>query len=364
MPDISVMLKPASSACNMRCKYCFYHDVADMREQFGYGMMGGETARAVIDSAIKTARGGSVYFAFQGGEPLLAGKEFFKDFFSYTDRKKGGVKIYYAMQTNGTLIDEEWADMFAKNNVLVGLSLDGSAEDNFFRLRADYTPAFNDAMRAADILKKRGAHFNILTVVTGKLADNIERVYEFFAENGFKYLQFIPCLRPFGSSEESELYMTNEQYARFLITLFRLYAKDYLSGNYVSIRRFDNWVRLYRGEKFEECGVGGFCGRQFVVEGNGNVYPCDFYCLDEWLLGNINERGFDELAHSAKSEEFIRSSLIMPEKCRGCGYFPMCRGGGCKRARTSYDYCNAYKLFFASSKLLFDKISRKMSQGM
>lgn len=353
MADISVMLKPASSACNMRCKYCFYHDVADMREQFTQGPMSEKTARAAIDSAIKTADGGSVYFSFQGGEPLLAGKDFFRSFFSYAKKQQGNVKIYYAVQTNGTLIDKEWADMFAENGVLAGLSLDGNAEDNFYRMRADFSPAYNDIMRAAGILKERGVQFNILTVVTGRLADNIERVYKFFAQNNFKYLQFIPCLRPFGSSEESPLYMTNEQYARFLITLFNLYVKDYMRGNYVSIRRFDNWVRLYRKEKFEECGVGGFCGRQFVVEGGGNVYPCDFYCLDEWLLGNINERGFDELAKTPLSENFIKQSLTMPQRCRECPYFFLCRGGGCKRARTSYDYCKAYKAFFSACLPLF-----------
>ena len=126
----------------------------------------------------------------------------------------------------------------------------------------------------------------------------------------------------------------------------------------MSIRRFDNWVRLYRKEKFEECGVGGFCGRQFVVEGGGNVYPCDFYCLDEWLLGNINERGFDELAKTELSENFIKQSLAMPQRCRECPYFFLCRGGGCKRARTSYDYCKAYKAFFSSCLPLFRVFSK------
>ena len=177
-------------------------------------------------------------------------------------------------------------------------------------------------------------------------------------ECGFKYLQFIPCLRPLGSKEEGELYMTNEQYAHFLTALFRLYVHDMERGDYVSIRRFDNWVRMLRGEQFEECGVGGFCTRQFVVEANGNVYPCDFYCLDKWLLGNINTRSFEQMARSPLAQNFIASSFIMPSRCANCEYFDLCRGGGCKRAHTSYDYCSAYKEFFASAKEDFARLTK------
>ena len=247
----------------------------------------------------------------------------------------------------------------AERGVLVGLSLDGGEEDNAFRVKADFSPAFKDVMRASEIMDKAGVSYNILSVVTGKLADNIERVYAFFKECGFKYLQFIPCLRPLGSKEEGELYMTNEQYAHFLTALFRLYVCDMERGDYVSIRRFDNWVHMLRGEQFEECGVGGFCTRQFVVEANGNVYPCDFYCLDKWLLGNINTRSFEQMARSPLAQNFIASSFIMPSRCGKCEYFDLCRGGGCKRARTSYDYCSAYKEFFTSAKEDFARLAAR-----
>lgn len=359
MPALSIMIKPASSACNMRCRYCFYHDVANLREQAGMGMMSFETAKAVIDSALAYCGGEEITIAFQGGEPLLAGEEFYRRFFEYADMVCGGVKINYGVQTNGTLMTEDMARLFAERGVLAGLSLDGGEEDNAFRVKADFSPAFKDVMRASEIMDKAGVSYNVLSVVTGKLADNIERVYAFFKECGFKYLQFIPCLRPLGSKEEGELYMTNEQYAHFLTALFRLYVRDIERGDYVSIRRFDNWVRMLRGEQFEECGVGGFCTRQFVVEANGNVYPCDFYCLDKWLLGNINTTSFEQMARSPLAQNFIASSFIMPSRCANCEYFDLCRGGGCKRARTSYDYCSAYKEFFASAKEDFARLTAR-----
>ena len=123
---------------------------------------------------------------------------------------------------------------------------------------------------------------------------------------GFGYLQFIPCLRPMGDDTESELYMTPKQYSDFLIRIFNLYVKDFARGNYISIRQFDNWVRMYLGEKAEQCGLMGHCTHQFVVEGNGNVYPCDFYCTDEWCLGNLSDMTLEEMAKSKTAFDRIQ----------------------------------------------------------
>ena len=181
----------------------------------------------------------------------------------------------------------------------------------------------------------------------------IGEVRRYFRDKGFKYLQFIPCLRPFGDKSESELYMTNEQYADFLIKCFNYFVKDYVRGEYTSIRYFDNLVHMYVGNRPEQCGVCGHCTHQFVVEGNGNVYPCDFYCTDEWLLGNVNEESFAALANCEKAKKFIFESLKVDEKCKNCKFYPICRSGGCKRNRADRDYCEAYKKFFSSCLPLF-----------
>ena len=153
-------------------------------------------------------------------------------------------------------------------------------------------------------------------------------------------------LRPFDEDAPSELYMDSKQYAEYFAKLFELYLQDYKSGNYVSVRHLDNMVSLYLGGGAEQCGMIGHCARQFVVEANGNVYPCDFYCLDEWLLGNINDSDFVALSRLPKSIDFLRNSLEIPQRCKSCKYYPLCRGGGCKRNRDSVDYCEAYKIFF------------------
>lgn len=348
------MVKPASSLCNLRCRYCFYHDVAAKREAYGYGIMDGRTSRILIRKALDYADGSDVYFTFQGGEPTLAGRDYFEDFVSAVGQlNTKGSKVYYALQTNGTLIDENWCAFLKENGFLVGLSLDGNLDGNRYRTDEKGENSFHKAIRAADLMTKSGVDFNVLVVVTGYIADHIEEQYDFLVSKGYRYLQFIPCLRPFGDTSDDPMYLTQEQYAHFLISAFNRYVRDYIKGSFVSVRGFDNWVSMASGKLPEQCGFSGRCSRQYVVEANGNVYPCDFYCVDECRLGNINLAGFDAMAKSTRAEAFLRESLIIPEKCRNCNFYGLCRAGGCKRFRTSADYCGSYKQFFSACLPLF-----------
>ncbi len=354
MPPISIMIKPASSLCNLSCEYCFYRDVSEHREHLGFGIMEKSTAETLIKKALNYSAGEPVAFAFQGGEPTLAGLDFFEFFVNTVSRlNTAGSRIFYSMQTNGTTIDGKWAEFLHRNKFLVGLSLDGDLADNKFRKKPSGQNSFYKILSAAEILKNHNVDFNILTVLTGYCAENGEKIYRYFRSKGFRYLQFIPCLRPFGSHEENELYMTPDQYADFLIKVFNLYVKDYVRHNYISIRQFDNWVRLFLGQPTEQCGIRGHCTHQYVSEANGNIYPCDFYCTDEYLLGNINEIDFHSAEKSETAKNFIKESLQIPEKCKHCNVSALCRAGGCKRTQQSADYCTAYKKFFTSCLPLF-----------
>ena len=354
MPCVSLMIKPASSLCNLSCDYCFYRDVAKHRESPRFAAMTEETAEMLIQKALRFADGQAVSFTFQGGEPTLCGLSFFTYFAKTVKRlNRKSSPIFYSLQTNGTTLNDEWASFFSENGFLVGLSLDGDERGNRFRKTPAGESTFQTVLAAAEMLKKHKVEFNILTVLTGDCAENGERVYRFFRDHGFRYLQFIPCLRPFGSTEQSELFMTSAQYADFLVHVFRLYTEDYLRGQYVSVRQFDNWVRLYLGGAAEQCGMNGFCARQFVCEGNGNIYPCDFYCTDDYLLGNIHKNTFSDIAFCETAKRFIEESGNAPETCKACEYFRLCRAGGCKRERQSADYCGAYKRFFKECLPLF-----------
>lgn len=347
---ISVMLKPASSNCNLACEYCFYHSLALTREDFSKGFMSEDTAKAVIDSALEFANGTDVYFTFQGGEPLLCPLDFYEKFVAYvkTANVKGS-NINYCLQTNGTLINDENAEFFKQNNFLIGVSLDGDMEVNKYRVYKDGSNSFNDIMCGIELLKKHNVSFNVLSVLTKNTALNFRKAYRFFKSNDLRYIQFILGLKPFDGEYDEDMYMSNDDYAYFLTKCFNIYYNDYMRGDYVSVRTFDNYISLVNGKNAEQCGMNGCCSTQFVVEGDGSVYPCDFYCTDEWLLGNINNSSFKSLYKSEKCVEFIKSSFKLDDKCKSCKYFYLCRGGGCKRNRQSSDYCKAYKQFFSFS---------------
>ena len=344
MPSVSVMIKPASSACNLACRYCFYHSLAENRTVNCRGVMKTELFSEIMKKAFAFADGEAVFLSFQGGEPLLAGKEFFIKAFAEIEKlnlKKS--PVYIGVQTNGTLIDEEWSNIFASNGVLVGLSLDGDDYVDGLRTYPDGKESFPEALRGYEILKRRGADINVLVVVTKRVAENVERIYEFFKKEKVKYLQYIPCLRPF-DGDDYGLCLDGEEYGEFLIKAFNLYAKDYFSGRYVSVRLFDNFVALAHGRRAEQCGMNGHCTHQYVIESDGEVYPCDFYCTDAYSLGNINFCDFSELEKETAAVEFIKESLVEDEKCRRCNLYAMC-AGGCKRERLSFNLCAAYKKF-------------------
>lgn len=348
--SISVMLKPASSNCNLKCTYCFYHSLAKERREKSKGMMSQETAMQVIEKAYAFAKGSDVYFTFQGGEPLLAGKDFFASFFEKAAQlNTQHAKVHYCVQTNGTLLDAEWCALFKANGCLLGVSLDGDEELNGYRVYPDGRASFADVLQGIRLLQQYQVPFNVLAVLTAQGARNIRRSYRFFKSKGLTYLQYIPCLKPFSGTYEESIYMTNEDYAYYLEHGFKLYFNDNMRGNAVSVRAFDNYVRLLTGQNAEQCGMNGFCSTQFVVEGDGSTYPCDFYCTDDWLLGNINTQTFTEMYQSEKAVRFLKDSFAVDKKCKSCDYFAVCRGGGCKRNRQSTDYCAAYQSFFDAS---------------
>lgn len=345
---ISIMIKPASSACNLKCEYCFYSSLSSERAEGFKGMMTLETAESTIKKALDFTCGEDVYFTFQGGEPLLRGIDFFKDFISLEKKlNTQNSRVSNCVQTNATLINDEWCAFFAENNILVGVSLDGDRELNSYRKYADGSESFDDVVRAIELLKKYRVTFNVLSVLTARLANNVRKSYRFFKQLDLHYLQYIPCLNPFNG--ESEYSMSGEEYASYLKSCYKIYFNDNMRSNLMSIRQFDNYALLASGKNAEQCGMNGPCSTQFVVEGDGSVYPCDFYCTDEWLLGNINEQNFNDFYNSKKAVDFIKESFIVDDKCKTCKYFTLCRGGGCKRNRLSRDYCQAYKEFFEAS---------------
>lgn len=239
---------------------------------------------------------------------------------------------------------------------MTGLSLDGDYGANKFRKDESGQNSFYKIVKAAETLKKYGAEFNILAVLTGFTARRGKEIYTFFKSEGFKNIQFIPCLKPFGFNGESKLFMNENEYGDFLCNVFKLYANDYKKGKYISVRQFDNFVWLYLGGSAEQCGMNGFCSRQFVCEGNGNIYPCDFYCTDEYLLGNINEKSFAEIAFCGTAKNLLRAAAKHPKNAKTANtliFAGRAGAGALGRARTTARHTkNFLKSVIPSLKIL------------
>lgn len=348
--NISLMIKPSSSMCNMNCAYCFYRSIAENRKDFSHGHMTIDVLNTVIRKALEYAKGGAVSITFQGGEPLLSGKDFFRSVNkAVSEYNVYNSAVMLSLQTNATLLDNEWCEIL--KDYLIGISLDSSLDEfNALRVNNNGNNETQNIVKKVRLLSENKLEFNVLCVVTKAVADNIEAIFESFVDEGIRYLQFIPCLKPYGKSDVSgDIYLNGEEYGEFLIKLFKLYYRYFTSGRYVSVRLFDNFVRLVAGKNAEQCGVNGYCSKQFVIEGNGDVYPCDFYCLDEYFIGSICDSSFEELESTDTFKSFSEESFKKEDKCSKCDIYRYCRGGGCKRERTDIDICVAYRRFFEES---------------
>lgn len=352
MRSVTFLIKPASSLCDMRCRYCFYHDISNIREVKSMGIMSGNTAEAVIRSGFEAVEpGGFVQFTFQGGEPTLAGLDFFRGFVALEEKyRPWGMQVGYSIQTNGMQLDEEWVHFLKKHDFLVGLSIDGNqAIHDSYRVDASGIGTWQQVTSALALLDTYGVETNLLCVVSAAVAKNPQKVYSSLRKLGNHPLQFIPCLDPMESERGKEHYsLKPDAYGRFLCSLFDCWYRDWKRGNYLSIRTFDDYLRILMRMLPSNCAASGSCGSYLVVEGDGSLYPCDFYVLDEWRLGNIHEMTVEEATCCATSRKFLEEGAVCPESCKACPYLPLCRGG-CKRdwtqRRRNY-YCTSFRTFF------------------
>lgn len=357
MRHVSFLIKPASSSCNLRCRYCFYEDESENRSLKNMGLMSRETAEILLQRAFAEIEpGGTLSFAFQGGEPTVAGLDFFR-FFTQRARalRPERVQLAFSIQTNGTLLDEEWAAFFHKEDYLVGLSLDGFKDcHDLHRLDAAGKPTWNRVTRALAVLNRQRVKVNALCVVTARCARNPERAYRELKKLGFQYMQFIACLDPIGSARGQEPYsLTPELYGKFLCRLFDLWYRDWEAGQYHSVRLFDDYVHILLGDGASTCAACGSCGGYFVVEGDGSVYPCDFYVLDAWRMGSLREQSLSELAGSENGRRFLRWGAQKPEECAACRWRGICNGG-CKNDWVTDAAGNPHNYYCTAFQTLLD----------
>ncbi|MBQ9133071.1 MAG: anaerobic sulfatase maturase [Clostridia bacterium] len=368
MPPLSIMIKPVSGMCDLRCRYCFYADVSAHRAQAVFGKMSEDTARALIRRACIYADG-SITFAFQGGEPTLAGLGFYEKFVSLVrEYNTRGLRVAYSLQTNGCGLTDAFCAFLAKHNFLVGVSLDGTRQThNAARVDAVGEGSYDRVLCGIKLLQKHKVEFNILCVVTEAVAKAPRAVWQALAPYG--YIQFIPCIDDFDGGK-SVFSLSAKSYGQFLIATFDLYEDAFLHGKPISERRFDNYLSMLLGNMPEHCGMSGQCGLYFLIEADGSVYPCDFYVLDAWRAGSICETSFARLEKSERMTAFRQMSLQKPSVCRDCAWYRLCRGG-CRRDREQVlgdalgenRFCESYRMFFTARFERLQGLAKRIAEG-
>ncbi|MDO4492069.1 MAG: SPASM domain-containing protein [Lachnospiraceae bacterium] len=349
MKKINLLIKPVSGLCNMDCRYCFYKKEISRCQTVRPEIMSREMSELLAKRICEDAYD-EIHITFQGGEPTLAGLNYYQEFLEIVNRyRKRGQKISFSLQTNGLLIDASWAEFFRKNHFLIGLSYDGTdfLHDRY-RKTSDGKSTSDQVKNAWQSLRSYGVETNLLCVVTKQAAKKPERLYQNMKQMGGQYLQFIPCIG------ETDLYpewcLTEELYCYFLKTVFDMWYLDWKKGAYVSIRQFDDFVHLMCGHHPSNCAACGNCGGYLVIENDGSAFPCDFYVEDAWYLGNIQKLSLEQLLLSQKMLRF-KGNKVLPEECSQCQYYRLCMGG-CKNDYLVENktirnrFCRAFRNFF------------------
>lgn len=336
MKTLNVMLKPASSLCNMRCLYCFYADEAASRAVPSYGMMREDVADTIIDRVSEAlSDGDAVQYIFQGGEPTLRGLAFFERFAERATAREG-LRVSFSLQTNGLLLDDAWCDFLLKYCVLVGVSLDLLPEcHDKARPDAKGEGTYVRVCNAIALLKRRGVPFNVLCTLTDEVAAHPKQVWQRLIRLDVEYVQFTPCL---GNAECASFgRLTPELFADFYIRLFDFWYEDYRRGRARSVKLFDDVVNLLVLGSPTACGMDGKCRPQLVFEADGSAYPCDFYCTDEYRLGHIAD-GISAIVTGAAWRAFASRERDVPSLCGNCRYRRIC-GGGCPKMQSEVYVC-------------------------
>ena len=370
MKPFTLLIKPASADCNMNCRYCFYLDRSSLYPAEKIHRMSEDTLEKLISSYMKTIQP-CYTFGWQGGEPTLMGTDFFKKAVGLQEKfGRPGCMVTNGLQTNTTLIDEPMAGFLAEYRFLLGVSLDGPRHiHDHYRMLRSGEGSFERVIKGIEILKKTGVEFNILVLVNDFNYRHAGEIYDFLVKKGFYYHQYIPCVE-YDDSGKLEPYSINGgDWGIFLTDLFK---KWYPNDIYrVSIRLFDSILQYLVNGRSTICHMENDCRQYFVVEYNGDVYPCDFFVRKELLLGNINTDPWEEILDSEKYRSFGKAKSDFGYLCNPCQYLEFCFGD-CLKHRSFLPgspsrlstLCSGWKMFYNETLPAFKSIaSNIMAQG-
>lgn len=384
----STMIKPVGSACNLDCDYCYYLGKAEL-----YGnhqpKMSDELLERYISQYIEAVQVPVVTFCWHGGEPLLAGLEFFEKAVALQNKYRGNKQIENSLQTNGLLLTPEWCDFFRKNNFLIGISLDGPKDiHDAYRHDRGGHPTFDRVIRAVEMMAIHGVEYNTLSTINDRCAGQGKRVYEFMRSVS-RFMQFLPVVEmveganrqkvskraaivPPGTSgaQVAPWSITPKAFGRFMCDIFDEWVIRDVGERFVQL--FDITLAQWCGVQPSLCSFCPTCGDGLVVEHNGDVYMCDHFVYPEYCLGNIGKAHLKDLQRNPALFRFgIEKRNSLPSDCRKCEYQFACRGecpkhrfATTRRGESGLNtLCEGYKLFFSYTTPYMEQMRNLLAQG-
>lgn len=378
-----VMLKPAGAHCNLACKYCYYLEKNNLYQNSHRHLMTDEMLEQFTREYIEAQTMPQVLFTWHGGEPLMRSIDFYKKALELQKKYAHGKQIDNVIQTNGTLLTDEWCEFFAKNHWLVGISIDGPQEyHDHYRVTPAGKPSWEKVMQGIQLLKKHHVEWNAMAVVNAYNAEHPLEFYHFFRDNGCQYLQFTPIVERLTEHEDgrtlasladnreiplADASVTPEQWGNFLCTIFDDWVRHDVGKTFVEI--FDctlaNWMGVLPGI----CAYSKECGHAGVMEHNGDVYSCDHFVFPEYKLGNIREQSLIDMLYGEKQQAFSRlKHTSLPRQCKECDMEFACHGE-CPKNRFEKDkygepglnyLCQGYYQYYSHVAPYMDFMKREL----
>lgn len=378
-----VMLKPAGAHCNLACKYCYYLEKNNLYQNSHRHLMSDEMLEQFTREYIEAQTMPQVLFTWHGGEPLMRSIDFYKKALALQKKYAHGKQIDNVIQTNGTLLTDEWCEFFAKNHWLVGISIDGPQEyHDHYRVTPAGKPSWEKVMQGIQLLKKHRVEWNAMAVVNAYNAEHPLEFYHFFRDNGCQYLQFTPIVERLTEHEDgrtlasladdreiplADASVTQQQWGNFLCTIFDDWVRHDVGKTFVEI--FDctlaNWMGVLPGI----CAYSKECGHAGVMEHNGDVYSCDHFVFPEYKLGNIREQSLIDMLYGEKQQAFSRlKHTSLPRQCKECDMEFACHGE-CPKNRFEKDkyeepglnyLCQGYYQYYSHVAPYMDFMKREL----
>ena len=378
-----VMLKPAGAHCNLACKYCYYLEKSHLYQNTPRHLMTDEMLEQFTREYIEAQTMPQVLFTWHGGEPLMRSLDFYRKALALQKKYAHGKQIDNVIQTNGTLLTDEWCEFFAQNHWLVGISIDGPQEyHDHYRVTPAGKPSWEKVMQGISLLKKHRVEWNAMAVVNAYNAEHPLEFYHFFRDNGCQYLQFTPIVERLTEHEDgrtlasladereiplADASVTPEQWGNFLCTIFDDWVRHDVGKTFVEI--FDctlaNWMGVLPGI----CAYSKECGHAGVMEHNGDVYSCDHFVFPEYKLGNIREQSLIDMLYGEKQQAFSRlKHTSLPRQCKECDMEFACHGE-CPKNRFEKDkygepglnyLCQGYYQYYSHVAPYMDFMKREL----